>query len=65
MSVDREAAEREAAEEALREWKRAVDVRDRLIRDALAAGVTINRIHTLTGISRTTIYRLLDAIGDR
>lgn len=61
MSVDREAA----AEEALREWKRAVDVRDRLIRDALAAGVTINRIHTLTGISRTTIYRLLDGVEDR
>ena len=60
MSVDRE-----AAEEALREWKRAVDVRDRLIRDALAAGVTINRIHTLTGISRTTIYRLLDTVQDR
>ena len=60
MSVDRE-----AAEEALREWKRTVDVRDRLIRDALAAGVTINRIHTLTGISRTTIYRLLDAVEDR
>ncbi|MEY1672568.1 hypothetical protein AB4Z55_00090 [Gordonia sp. ABKF26] len=60
MSVDRE-----AAEEALREWKRAVDVRDRLIRDALAAGVTINRIHTLTGISRTTIYRLLDGVEDR
>ena len=57
--------DREAAEEALREWKRAVDVRDRLIRDALAAGVTINRIHTLTGISRTTIYRLLDAVEDR
>lgn len=60
MSVDRE-----AAEEALREWKRTVDVRDRLIRDALAAGVTINRIHTLTGISRTTIYRLLDGVEDR
>ena len=57
--------DREAAEEALREWKRAVDVRDRLIRDALAAGVTINRIHTLTGISRTTIYRLLDGVEDR
>ncbi|MCZ4581725.1 helix-turn-helix domain-containing protein [Gordonia amicalis] len=53
-------ADREAAEAALRAWKQMVDARDRLIGDALAAGVTINRIHTLTGISRSTIYRVLE-----
>ncbi|WGJ88235.1 helix-turn-helix domain-containing protein [Gordonia sp. SMJS1] len=54
-------ADLEDAEQALREWKRTVDARDRLILNALAAGVTINRVHTLTGISRSTIYRLLES----
>ncbi len=54
-------ADLEDAEQALREWKRTVDARYRLILNALAAGVTINRVHTLTGISRSTIYRLLES----
>ncbi|MGJ0121673.1 hypothetical protein ACQ7HM_20925 [Williamsia sp. MIQD14] len=47
-------------EDALREWKRSVDSRDELVRSAHTAGVSINRIHVLTGIGRSTIYRILD-----
>lgn len=50
-------------EDALREWKRSVDSRDELVRSAHTAGVSINRIHVLTGIGRSTIYRILDADG--
>lgn len=54
-----------AAEESLLAWRedsqRIADARDGLIRDAHRAGLTINRIHTLSGVSRSTIYRLLDA----
>lgn len=47
------------AEAALREWKRVVDTRDQVVLDAHAAGININRIHTITEISRSTIYRIL------
>lgn len=33
--------------------------RDRLVRNAHAAGVSKNRIHTITGLARTTIDRIL------
>lgn len=52
------------AETALREWKRNFDARDQLVTDAHAAGLTINRIHLVTGIGRTTIYRILDKAGE-
>ena len=51
------------AEESLREWKRLADARDQLVRDAHDAGITINRIHVLSGIGRSTIYRILDQAG--
>lgn len=48
------------AETSLLAWKDNFDARDRVVREAHAAGVSINRIHTLTGIGRSTIYRILD-----
>lgn len=33
--------------------------RDTLVRGAVAAGVSKNRIHTITGVARTTIDRIL------
>ena len=50
----------EAAETALKRWREAHDARDQLVRDAHAAGVSIKRIHSLTGLSRTTLYLILD-----
>lgn len=49
----------EAAETALRAW--ATVQRDELVQAAHRAGVSKNRIHTLTGIARTTIDRILEA----
>lgn len=53
------------AEDSLLAWRedsqRISDARDGLIREAHRAGLTINRIHTLSGVSRSTIYRLLEA----
>lgn len=53
------------AEDSLLKWReeaqRISDSRDALILDAHRAGLTINRIHTISGVSRTTIYRLLEA----
>jgi hypothetical protein len=49
----------EAAEAALRAW--ATVQRDELVQAAHRAGVSKNRIHTLTGIARTTIDRILEA----
>jgi hypothetical protein len=46
------------AEDALAAW--ASIERDELVRTAHAAGVSKNRIHTITGIARTTIDRILD-----
>lgn len=47
------------AEDDLVAWARVYRDRDRRVREALAAGVTKHRIHTITGISRATIDRLL------
>jgi hypothetical protein len=49
---------REEIEHQLTEWAANNARRDGLVSAALAAGVTPNRIHTLTGIARTTIYRI-------
>lgn len=49
----------EEAEAALQAW--ATVQRDDLVRAANAAGVSKNRIHTLTGIARTTVDRILEA----
>ncbi|WP_157546733.1 hypothetical protein [Hamadaea tsunoensis] len=46
------------AEKALAAW--ASVERDELVRAAHAAGVSKNRIHTITGIARTTIDRILE-----
>jgi hypothetical protein len=48
----------EEAEQALRAW--ASIERDELVRAAHEAGVSKNRIHTITGIARTTIDRILE-----
>lgn len=48
----------EEAERALRAW--ASIERDELVRAARKAGLSKNRIHTITGIARTTIDRILD-----
>ncbi|GFG83258.1 MULTISPECIES: helix-turn-helix domain-containing protein [Mycobacterium] len=52
------------AEQALTRWRHNFDQRDPLVRHAHDAGVPINRIHRLTGISRSTIYRILDNRAD-
>jgi hypothetical protein len=49
----------EQAESALQAW--ATVQRDDLVRAAYRAGVSKNRIHTLTGIARTTVDRILEA----
>lgn len=46
-------------ERQLMEFRAAVEGRDVLVREAQALGVSKNRIHALTGISRTTIDRIL------
>jgi hypothetical protein len=46
------------AEQALMAW--ASIERDELVRAAHEAGVSKNRIHTITGIARTTIDRILE-----
>ena len=46
-------------EAELIEWAMAQADRDNLIRAALAAGVTKQRVHELTGIARTTINRIV------
>lgn len=48
----------EEAERQLREWAAAVARRDDLFRAARRAGISKNRIHILTGVSRTTIDRI-------
>jgi hypothetical protein len=52
---------REEAEAALRAWATVTAQRDELVEAAHQAGVSKNRIHTLTGIARTTIDRILEA----
>lgn len=53
------------AEQALTEWKRNADRRDEIIRTAHAAGVNIRRISELSGVSRTTVYKILGLEEDR
>ena len=58
------------AETALAEWKHRGEEhdaeRDPLVRAAREAGLNINRIHKLSGVSRTTIYQILGlAAGTR
>lgn len=48
------------AERALIRWREMHERRDPLVRQAHAAGLSINRIHTLTSIGRSTIYRILE-----
>lgn len=49
-------------------YRQTLDGRDDMIRRALAAGITKNRIHVLTGIARTTIDRVVNSkespVGD-
>jgi hypothetical protein len=51
------------AEMLLTEWATVVRSRDDRVRFARAAGVSKSRIHTLTGIGRMTIDRILAADG--
>jgi len=57
------------AEAALTDWKRRIEIanaeRDRLILAAREAGVSIHRISQLSGISRTTVYKILGLDEDR
>ncbi|MGW2666238.1 helix-turn-helix domain-containing protein [Nocardia tengchongensis] len=48
------------AEADLIAWREMNDSRDKRVQNAHAAGLNINQIHTLTGISRATIYRILE-----
>jgi transcriptional regulator of acetoin/glycerol metabolism len=56
------------AEAALADWKRRIESanaeRDSLIRAAHEAGVNIRRISLLSGVSRTTVYKVLDLDED-
>jgi transcriptional regulator of acetoin/glycerol metabolism len=51
------------AAEALKGWKAQADhiasERDGLVRAAYAAGITIQGIRELSGLSRTTVYKIL------
>ena len=53
---------KESAEQALADWaerhRELMAERDQLVRNALAAGSNFNRIRTLTGMSRTTLYAI-------
>jgi hypothetical protein len=59
MSGD--ACRRQEAEVMLTEWASMSRSRDERVRLAVTAGVSKNRVHTLTGIGRTTIDRILAA----
>lgn len=47
----------------LAEWVTVTQDRDNRVRAAVRAGVSKHRVHVLTGISRTTIDRILAASG--
>ncbi|HEY1320711.1 MAG TPA: hypothetical protein VGF32_10715 [Streptosporangiaceae bacterium] len=47
------------AEELLTEWAAVMRSRDDRVRAAVAAGMSKNRVHVLTGIGRMTIDRIL------
>jgi DNA invertase Pin-like site-specific DNA recombinase len=38
--------------------------RDEVVRLAVAAGVSKNEVHKITGIARTTVSRIIDAAGE-
>jgi hypothetical protein len=48
-----------AAEAGLRAWAQSYARRDDVIREADAAGISLQRIHQITGIARTAILRIL------
>jgi DNA invertase Pin-like site-specific DNA recombinase len=50
---------REQAENLLTEWAMITRDRDNRVRAAITTGVSKHRIHQLTGISRSTIDRVL------
>jgi hypothetical protein len=50
---------RQGAEAELRAWAHAYLRRNEVIRAADAAGLSVGRIHEVTGIARTTIMRIL------
>ncbi len=50
-----------AAEAMLKHWRAVKDSRNQVILDALAAGLSVNRIHVLSGVSRDTVYAVRDA----
>jgi DNA invertase Pin-like site-specific DNA recombinase len=45
----------------LNEWVLATRDRDGRVREALSAGVSKHRVHQITGISRSTLDRILTA----
>ena len=53
-------ADQRTLEQELAEWAASQADRDNLVRAALAAGVTKQRVHELTGIARTTINRIIE-----
>ena len=53
-----------ATEAALAAWRARGAERDSLVRAAHEAGVSINRISKLSGLSRTTVYRILGLDGN-
>lgn len=44
----------------LKGWRAMHDQRDDLVREAHKAGISVLRIHHLTGIARSTIDRILE-----
>jgi CRP-like cAMP-binding protein len=48
-----------AAEDKLRRWAEANAMRDEVVREAAAAGVSIHQIQQITGITRATIVGIL------
>ena len=53
--------QRSKAERALERWAENNNQRDLLVLNAIEAEVPINRIHQLTGIARSTIYKIIMA----
>jgi hypothetical protein len=47
------------AEDRLRHWAEVNAMRDEVVREAVAAGVSIREIQQITGITRTNIMRIL------
>lgn len=50
---------REQAEDLLVRWEAANARRDVIVWKAFRAGVSMRRIHELTGLARSTVYRIL------